>query len=143
MLPKMTDPVCGMSVDPSSASDSTEHKGQAVYFCSRTCRDKFESNPDRYVGTPSAVRLGPQQAASARRPAEQYVCPMHPDVRLDSAGACPKCGMALERRHLLRGEKTQYSCPMHPEIVRDEPGICPVCGMGLEPMVVSATDEAS
>jgi cation transport ATPase len=25
-----------------------------------------------------------------------YTCPMHPEVRQDHAGACPKCGMALE-----------------------------------------------
>jgi len=25
-----------------------------------------------------------------------YVCPMHPEVRQDHPGNCPKCGMALE-----------------------------------------------
>ena len=25
-----------------------------------------------------------------------YTCPMHPEVRQDHPGACPKCGMALE-----------------------------------------------
>jgi P-type Cu+ transporter len=25
-----------------------------------------------------------------------YTCPMHPEIRQDSPGACPKCGMALE-----------------------------------------------
>ena len=25
-----------------------------------------------------------------------YCCPMHPDVREDKPGACPKCGMKLE-----------------------------------------------
>jgi hypothetical protein len=24
-----------------------------------------------------------------------YTCPMHPEVRADAPGACPKCGMAL------------------------------------------------
>lgn len=27
-----------------------------------------------------------------------YVCPMHPDVQQNSAGQCPKCGMALQRQ---------------------------------------------
>ncbi|NJO89291.1 MAG: hypothetical protein HC831_10275 [Chloroflexia bacterium] len=27
--------------------------------------------------------------------AEVYTCSMHPDVRSDAAGECPKCGMAL------------------------------------------------
>lgn len=27
---------------------------------------------------------------------EVYVCPMHPDVKSDKPGKCPKCGMNLE-----------------------------------------------
>lgn len=34
------------------------------------------------------------KTAGEVRPAV-YVCPMHPDVRQDSPGKCPKCGMAL------------------------------------------------
>ncbi|HEX4233148.1 MAG TPA: heavy metal translocating P-type ATPase [Caldimonas sp.] len=29
-------------------------------------------------------------------PGTPYTCPMHPEVRRDQPGACPKCGMALE-----------------------------------------------
>lgn len=25
-----------------------------------------------------------------------YICPMHPDIREDKPGSCPKCGMNLE-----------------------------------------------
>ena len=31
-----------------------------------------------------------------------YTCPMHPDVRLTSPGACPICGMGLELEHRHR-----------------------------------------
>jgi P-type Cu+ transporter len=31
-----------------------------------------------------------------RTPAALYVCPMHPEIRRDKPGTCPKCGMALE-----------------------------------------------
>ena len=27
----------------------------------------------------------------------QYTCPMHPDVKADKPGKCPKCGMNLEK----------------------------------------------
>jgi heavy metal translocating P-type ATPase len=38
-------------------------------------------------------------AHSAATPASagQYTCPMHPEVRQDGPGRCPKCGMNLER----------------------------------------------
>lgn len=62
-----------------------------------------------------------------------YTCPMHPDVKSSSPGACPKCGMALERSvPAVPTGKVEYVCPMHPEIVRSEPGSCPICGMALE-----------
>lgn len=28
-------------------------------------------------------------------PSAHYTCPMHPEVRSDNPGSCPKCGMAL------------------------------------------------
>ena len=62
-----------------------------------------------------------------------YVCPMCPGVRSDISGACPKCGMALERETPVHTMKTRWTCPMHPEVIQDAPGSCPVCGMALEP----------
>ncbi len=70
----------------------------------------------------------------APEPADEYTCPMHPKVRQQGPGYCPKCGMALEPvADPALGTKTEYVCPMHPEIVRSEPGNCPICGMALEP----------
>ena len=85
----VTDPVCGMSVNPSTAKHVAEHEGTAFYFCSAGCRTKFVADPDRYL-------------KAADRPAEVvpegtiYTCPMHPEVRQVGPGACPICGMALE-----------------------------------------------
>jgi Cu+-exporting ATPase len=93
-----------------------------------------------------------------------YTCPMHPDVRQDHPGSCPKCGMTLvpadgdaddssqmdmqmdnmptnmaPPAESEDGFRTQYTCPMHPEIRQDHPGSCPKCGMALEP--VRATED--
>ncbi len=43
------DPVCGMPVPPGSSSAAAVHQGRTYYFCSRSCRDKFESNPGLYA----------------------------------------------------------------------------------------------
>jgi Cu+-exporting ATPase len=61
----------------------------------------------------------------------------------DKPGACPKCGMALERNPAYaEKQQTVYTCPMHPEIREDKPGNCPICGMTLEPVTASeAPDE--
>ena len=64
---------------------------------------------------------------------------MHPEVRSEKAGPCPKCGMALEPVVLpTMPSGAEYTCPMHPQIVRDGPGSCPICGMSLVPREVTA-----
>ena len=42
------DPVCGMQVDPKSAAGQAQQGGKTYYFCSASCRDKFEQAPERY-----------------------------------------------------------------------------------------------
>jgi len=65
-------------------------------------------------------------------PERVFTCPMHPEIRQNGPGHCPKCGMALEPVVAPARAKTKWVCPMHPEIVRDAPGTCPICGMALE-----------
>jgi Cu+-exporting ATPase len=67
---------------------------------------------------------------------------MHPEVRQEGSGDCPKCGMALEPVTVAApASRKEWSCPMHPEVVREEPGDCPKCGMVLEARTVSAEEE--
>lgn len=74
--------------------------------------------------------------------AHQYTCPMHPEIRRNGPGTCPKCGMTLEPvAAALPATKTEYTCPMHPQIVRSAPGNCPICGMTLEPRSITAEPE--
>ena len=83
--------------------------------------------------------MEPQTAATKG----EYTCPMHPEVRQQGPGVCPKCGMTLEPVAPPAAGRTEYTCPMHPEIVRKEPGNCPICGMALEPKTISPGDEPS
>jgi uncharacterized membrane protein YraQ (UPF0718 family)/YHS domain-containing protein len=51
-----TDPICGMTVDPASASASADRNGQTFYFCSLGCRDKFLARePDVSTGAPDPL----------------------------------------------------------------------------------------
>ncbi len=99
-----------------------------------------------------------------------YICPMHPEVRQDEPGDCPKCGMHLvpddgpqrgmpTEGHASHGQmehqssdgrydqvpegytRTVYTCPMHPQVRQVKMGSCPICGMGLEPETATLTED--
>jgi Cu2+-exporting ATPase len=44
----VTDPVCGMKIEPETAYSKIEHEGQTVYFCSKHCEEEFKKNPKKY-----------------------------------------------------------------------------------------------
>ena len=91
------------------------------------------------------MKVDPSRAAGSSLEAapagSAYICPMDPEVRQRTPGACPKCGMALEPEIAAPSTKTEWTCPMHPEIVRDAPGSCPICGMALEPRTITLEDQ--
>ncbi|WP_093184438.1 YHS domain-containing protein [Sanguibacter gelidistatuariae] len=49
--PKVTDPVCGMTVDPAKAAARVEHEGRTYYFCSKYCAATFSATPENYAST--------------------------------------------------------------------------------------------
>ncbi len=49
------DPVCGMSVDATTAAEHAPYAGADYAFCSTGCRDAFNADPARY-GTSAGVR---------------------------------------------------------------------------------------
>jgi YHS domain-containing protein len=44
-----TDPVCGMQVDPRTATWTAEHNGETYYFCGKGCMLDFRDEPERYL----------------------------------------------------------------------------------------------
>jgi P-type Cu+ transporter len=133
------DPVCGMKVDPAKAAATLQHQEIDFYFCSSGCAAKFQADPDKYL-QPKPSAAPSHQVTNVERQNE-YVCPMHPEVRQKGPGSCPKCGMALEPATITAPvTRTEYTCPMHPQIVRSEPGNCPICGMVLEPREITASE---
>jgi Cu+-exporting ATPase len=86
---RVTDPVCGMTVDPAATAHHGWHEGQEHHFCSASCRTKFLADPERYLSDE------PRPVAEAT-PGAIWTCPMHPEIRREGPGTCPICGMALE-----------------------------------------------
>jgi Cu+-exporting ATPase len=129
-----------MTVDPAAARGSVNYNGTTYYFCSPHCQQAFQSAPERYLR--EEPRSQPKSCCSQNGASagKVYTCPMHPEVRQDHPGTCPKCGMALEPEFAAPTTKIEYVCPMHPQVVSDHPGNCPICGMALEPRTVTAAE---
>ena len=78
------DPVCGMQVDRTLAPARVRYHNQEFYFCSESCRDRFQREPDRFetigsgvMGTPSPPTqidpvCGMPVAASSSVPAAEF-----------------------------------------------------------------------
>ena len=98
----LRDPVCGMPVTVVS-THHLAHEGRPYYFCSARCQSKFAADPLAYLAKTAVATAPVTSAAAATKPATEpspvqaiYTCPMHPEIRQDHPGNCPKCGMTLE-----------------------------------------------
>lgn len=111
-------------------TENANHSEHSHHHCGHCAAHAGPVDPLDVTGPAAPVRGGTEALV--------HVCPMHPEVRQQGPGACPKCGMALEPEVPVATERIDYVCPMHPEVVRHEPGACPICGMALEPRVVTA-----
>jgi YHS domain-containing protein len=43
------DPVCNMNVDEKKAAATSEYKGIIYYFCAKSCKEKFDKEPEKYL----------------------------------------------------------------------------------------------
>lgn len=94
----VTDPVCGMKVDPRTSKRRFTYKGRDYFFCSDRCKARFEAEPEKFLSPKhDHTHAGHSHVHDEDAPAGTiYTCPMHPQIRQVGPGSCPICGMALE-----------------------------------------------
>jgi Cu+-exporting ATPase len=100
----LKDPVCAMP-DTEDSPHRADHAGRPYWFCSVVCRANFLTDPQKYLAPVMAPVMAPIMAPEAELstgapPSSAagtiYTCPMHPQIRRNRPGNCPRCGMALE-----------------------------------------------
>lgn len=47
---RVVDPICGMTIDPTTAVGKYKQDGANYYFCSKACLQKFVSSPEEKSG---------------------------------------------------------------------------------------------
>ena len=102
------DPVCGMTVDPATASHRAEHAGITYYFCSAGCRSAFEKNP--------AMHASPAVVTAGRRTNGEHepYAGLGDDMESQATAVDPVCGMNVDKAtaeyRSTRGGETYYFC---------------------------------
>src|SRR6185436_15461795 len=79
------DPVCGMTVTKLSAAASFAYEGNTYYFCCTQCQEKFRKDPTA-APQPMAQLVGISRRVKSN--ANEYTCPMHPEVVRERPGSC-------------------------------------------------------
>ncbi|MEM5788304.1 MAG: heavy metal translocating P-type ATPase, partial [Syntrophobacteraceae bacterium] len=134
-----------MMVAEDETAGRLQDDGETFVFCSTHCLRKFEAHPERYLHEHSAVIPDSEEGTtekSTEASSSTYTCPMHPEVRQEGPGNCPKCGMVLETVEVeAPQQRVEYICPMHPEVVSEKPGNCPKCGMTLESRTLTGAEQ--
>ena len=91
------DPVCGMYVDPKKAAGSSLYKGEAIYFCNPRCKERFDAEPEKFIGVSTGSHKEMLSAApGAHETAKDLIC-----------------GMVVEKNKSLKtevGGRTYYFC---------------------------------
>jgi Cu+-exporting ATPase len=118
------DPICEMQVDETKALH-VHHEGKDEYFCSNSCKNKFlakiGSHPkeeplhQNHGGHGHSCCSGHHQKHKKETRVAKgtlYTCPMHPEVRQDHPGDCPKCGMPLEPLNPVAEEGEDHVAPL-------------------------------
>ena len=133
--PVLKDPVCGMSVSNDSVHHCS-HEDKAYYFCSASCLNKFQFDPDKYLLSIDPVcgmkvSIGGPHQHSHECQSYDFCNPkcrdkfiLEPDAYLSGAA---------KKHEPLVAPGTDYICPMCPEVRSEKPAACPSCGMALEP----------
>lgn len=91
------DPVCGMDVEPKKAAGSSLFKGETIYFCNPRCKERFDAEPEKFMGS------------SAGSHAKMLsVAPGAHETAKD-----PICGMVVDKQRSLKKElagRIYYFC---------------------------------
>ena len=146
------DPVCGMTVDPARAAGSSRVGDRTFYFCSNSCKQKFDADPAAYGATEakpaSAEVVDPVCGMTISRDGAAgsseyggttyYFCNPGCKAKFDATPGAYTDGKRPEPKPAPVGSNSVYVCPMDPEVRQGKPGACPKCGMALEPESIAA-----
>ncbi|HEX5683201.1 MAG TPA: heavy metal translocating P-type ATPase [Ideonella sp.] len=106
------DPVCGMTVDETTAAARWQHGGKDYLFCSTHCLEKFKADPSRYGAKAAAADpTGPSAVSAPSTARSDQGVPMQTALRGGAHGQAkdPICGMVVDKATALRTDRAGRS----------------------------------
>ncbi|MBA4348975.1 MAG: heavy metal translocating P-type ATPase, partial [Thermodesulfovibrio sp.] len=97
---KVTDPVCSMTIEDKDAIATSTYKGINYYFCSKSCKEDFDNNPESFL------------AEKAAMPGTDKPLSKTTKVTAEMAKD-PVCGMVINKERSIKreiGGRTYYFC---------------------------------
>ena len=86
---QVTDPVCGMSVNPERTFCFALHKGRKYYFCSPRCQDEFNKELDKFGSSPKSFSAVSWTACPRRTKGSSAPAVLAAIEGRDMAGSAP------------------------------------------------------
>lgn len=136
------DPVCGMPVDPTGVAPHFDHQGQRLYFCSPTCRDRFQAAPERFRGKSQGADPAPAPEGWSDPVCGMVVLPTSATLGLAHQGeqfyfCSPTCRDQFQENPNSYRRMRTISIPA----AATPMAIDPICGMSVDPSDPGATLE--
>lgn len=97
---KVVDPVCRMTIEDKDAVATSTYKGTAYYFCSKPCKEEFDTTPEAFAPEKAALPGAEDMIASTA----QAIGEMAKD---------PICGMVIPKDRSIKREvagRAYYFC---------------------------------
>ncbi|UCD18729.1 MAG: efflux RND transporter periplasmic adaptor subunit [candidate division WOR-3 bacterium] len=88
-------PVTGDTFTVHASTPVVVYKGEEYYMCCPGCDLEFMKDPEKYLDEMKRSGGGSQAVEPAADEVSYWTCSMHPEVRSETEGNCPICGMAL------------------------------------------------
>ncbi|HBG91930.1 MAG TPA: heavy metal translocating P-type ATPase [Nitrospiraceae bacterium] len=99
---KVTDPVCNMTIEDARAAGVSEYKGKKYYFCAKHCKEKFDKDPESFLGKKTIMMMPKMEELVSAT--SKVISEMAKD---------PICGMVIPKERSIKREargRAYYFC---------------------------------
>ncbi|HWQ48458.1 MAG TPA: YHS domain-containing protein [Methanosarcina sp.] len=94
----VTDVVCKMEIDKNTAEFMSEYKGTTYYFCALSCKQEFDKNPEKYIGSEAAENNFNATENESQEDSEQITSTNNSTDSMSSTVVDVVCKMEIDKR---------------------------------------------